>query len=369
MPEPTIADIRCRVLQISDKTDWTLLEVTCSDGSLGLGEATVVGDGAVLKACADAFQTSLIGTPALPATMHAHPFDGLHQRAVISALEQALWDALGHRLGVPVTTLLGGAWRDAVPVYANINRRTLNRSPEGFAASAQAALDAGYAFVKMAPFDGVGAQARPDQKRLMDAGFARIEAVCGVMPSAAHVLVDCHWRFDDAGAFQALNRGAEMGLYWLECLVPETPEDYQTMRRLHDAARLHGLRLAGLEMLLRPEEFTPHLDGRHYDVIMPDVKYVGGLTATLQTATLAASRGVHTAPHNPSGPICHAASLAVSAVIPDLLALEVQFDESPYFNSLVNQSFKVTNGHMSRLSGPGLGVSLNADAVAEVEVI
>ena len=43
--------------------------------------------------------------------------------------------------------------RDAIPIYANINRRTVDRSPAGFAKSAEDALAANMQAVKIAPFD------------------------------------------------------------------------------------------------------------------------------------------------------------------------------------------------------------------------
>ena len=47
-----------------------------------------------------------------------------------SALEQAQWDLAGKALGAPVSDLFGGRLRDALGVYANINRATRDRSPE-----------------------------------------------------------------------------------------------------------------------------------------------------------------------------------------------------------------------------------------------
>ena len=37
----------------------------------------------------------------------------------MSAIDIALWDIAGKALGVPVCRLLGGAFRDSVPAYAN----------------------------------------------------------------------------------------------------------------------------------------------------------------------------------------------------------------------------------------------------------
>lgn len=372
MSTATIAAIRCRTVRISEKTDWTFVQVEASDGIVGTGEASVNGAGKVLRAHADALASRLIGQPALPNAVQALAgiqAGGMLQRAVISAVEQALWDGQGHRLGVPVTTLLGGAVRDRVPLYANINRRTTDRRPEGFVASAEAALAAGYTMVKLAPFDGVG-QGDPlrDDARIA-AGLERIAAVCDAMGSGAQVLVDCHWRFDEPAAFRVLDFAAERGLFWLECPVPEDPPFHPLLRRVKDEASRRGLRLAGLENCLSLAEIRPHVEAGHYDVLMPDVKYIGGLAAIRAIAELAATAGIYVAPHNPSGPVCHAASVASAASLGNCLTLEVQFDESPLFAELVGQSLEVEEGTCEVPDKPGLGVSLDETLVRSLEII
>ena len=48
-----------------------------------------------------------------------------------SALEQAQWDLAGKALGAPVSDLFGGRLRDALPLYANINRAPPTARPRG----------------------------------------------------------------------------------------------------------------------------------------------------------------------------------------------------------------------------------------------
>ena len=371
MTAATISAVRCRTLRISAKTDWTFIEVEASDGIVGIGEASVNGAGGILRAHAEAFAARIVGCPAMPATAALLAGDiagGLHQRAVASAIEQALWDGQGHRLGVPVTTLLGGAVRERVPLYANINRRTADRRPEGFAESARLAVAAGHTHVKLAPFDGVGQGDPLGDGARIDAGLDRIRAVCEAMGSGGRVLVDCHWRLDEPSAFRVLDVAAALGLFWLECPVPETPPFHPLIGRLKREASRRGLRLAGLETCLSLAEIRPHVEAGHYDVLMPDVKYIGGLAATRAVADLAGTAGIHVAPHNPTGPVCHAASLASAASLPDCLTLEVQFDETPLFADLVRRPFPVENGTCALLDGPGLGVSLDPALVRSLEV-
>ena len=79
---------------------------------------------------------------------------------------------------VLMADLLGGICRDRIAVYANINRRTSPRTPEGFAASAGVVTAAGYTIFKLAPFDEVSVErcAGGDIAALMAPGLARIRA-------------------------------------------------------------------------------------------------------------------------------------------------------------------------------------------------
>lgn len=124
------------------------------------------------------------------------------------------------------------------------------------------------------------------------------------------------------------------------------------------------MRLAGLEQGVRFESFRPFCEAGAYDVMMPDVKYFGGLQQMLACAEQFATYGVQFSPHNPTGPICHAASLQVAAAAPSFDMLELQFDESPLFDQLVNGGFgPVVDGHCQLPEGSGLGVALHSGAL------
>lgn len=366
-----IAAIRSRTLRISDRTQWTIVEIDCSDGIVGVGEASLNGMAGPLLAHTALLAAELDGARAMPNAVR--PFadkrtGGIVQRAVVSAVEQALWDALGKRLGLSVSDLLGGAIRDTVPVYANINRRTRDRTPDGFAQSARLAVEVGFGFVKLAPFDGVGESDPLATDAGVTAGLERIGGVCAAVGGRARVMVDCHWRLDEAAAARVLDFAADCGLYWIECPVPEHPAMRDTMRRLKSHASRLGVRLAGMEKGLGLDDFRPAIEDGLCDVIMPDVKYDGGLAETSAIARLAATAGIHVALHNPTGPVCHAASVALSSTLPNCLILETQFDESPLFRELAPDLPQVRNGHSEVSAAPGLGVRLDEALMRELEV-
>ena len=80
--------------------------------------------------------------------------------------------------------------------------------------------------------------------------------------------------------------------------------------------------------------FQTLFDEALYDVVMPDVKYCGGPHEMLRIAQRATQHGVNFSPHNPSGPVCTWHSWQVALTAPECAMLELQFDESPMYDSL-----------------------------------
>lgn len=349
-------DIALSVARITPKTQWVFLVATDAGGVTGLGEATLNGrEGDVLAAAERRFRNGETGAPA-----------DLAMAAFVSALDQAMHDLHARRSGIPLWQKFAAAAREQIPVYANINRRTLDRTPEGFADSARAAKAAGYDAFKLAPFDRVtAATIRSGEARAgLAHGFECAAAVREVAGVGARLMVDCHWRFDTALAEEAIDRASELGLYWVECPLPETVENLPLLRRLRTRANARSVLLAGCEEAIGAAGFAPYLDAGAYDVLMPDVKYIGGFDEWFRLADHAARAGTQLSPHNPSGPICHAMSLQISAVLPGFDRLEMQFDESPLFGGLLRAPFAaIKNGHATLPSGEGCGVEFDIVAL------
>ncbi len=71
------------------------------------------------------------------------------------------------------------------------------------------------------------------------------------------------------------------------------------------------------------------------------------------------------APHNPTGPIAHAASLHVCAGLRGFSRLELQFNESPLFDALVQPPLPAPAGGRAQVpQGPGLGIALAPSPLA-----
>jgi galactonate dehydratase len=367
-----IAAIEALVFNVSQKTNWFFVRVTAENGLTGIGEASLNGYEPAQVAFAENVRQEWIGktvTELLPLLkVYAHSPGGLIASSIISATEQAVTDLRAKAAGVPVYQLLGGsavAARKSVRVYANINRGARDRSPEGIARAARHAVEQGYGALKIAPFDGVfwGDSDEPEKLRRTQAGIARVRAIREAVGPDIDIMVDCHWRFDERGAQRLLHELRAVRLYWIECPVSENPDSFALLQRLHAGARASAMKLAGAERQIGLGGFAPFVDDGLLDVVMPDVKYAGGYGEMLRIAARCAERGVHFAPHNPTGPVCNLASMQICAVAPAFLVLEHQLAESPLFYDVAGgYRPKLVNGCFELPDVPGIGAELD-DAV------
>lgn len=350
---------RLRVLRITDKTHWVFLELAFASGATGLGEVSLNGRERQLVDAALAHLPAWLADAPLP------DFDrpvALPLATIATAFDVARRDAAARREGKLLAAALGASTDVRIPLYANINRRTRDRSPAGHAASATDALAAGFEAVKIAPFDEVTPSLSNDAegRAALERGLERIAAVRGALGGERRLMVDCHWRFTPDLVWRLVDAVREHDLYWLECPVAETSANLPLLGQMRRKLNASGTLLAGLEEFSGAPAFLAFADA--YDVMMPDMKYVGGVDEMLRTGRALADRGIAVSPHNPTGPVCHAASLHLSAALPGFSMLEVQFDETPLFFDLVRPRLPGFAGGASDLPvGTGLGLDLDEE--------
>lgn len=363
---PSIIDeIRWHRVRATPKTIWTFVELVDAQGRIGVGEATLAGGESRMREALERFAHAVRGRPpaAVDLSGPRSLARSLPEFAVVSALDQAVWDLVAQQRAISVAAALGELRRHSIGIYANINRGIATRTPEGFAVRARRAIADGFRAIKIAPFDDIdlyGDSSRLADHALLDAALARIGAVRDAVGPDVDLMVDCHWRLNRSVAENVLDATSVHRLHWFECPVPESPDMLETLRHLRKCANGRGVLLAGCEDMSLVRGFAPFLDAGVYDVMMPDVKHVGGLREMLTVAGACIARGVAFSPHNPSGPIAHVASLHVCAVSPTLDRLEVQYAETPLFDELVGGALPpAVRAKIDVPSGPGLGVRLD----------
>ena len=360
-----ITGIEVDVVQVTPWAQWTFVQVDTDEGIRGLGEMSQGGkqSGALEKLCH--LEEALRGRDPRHIEQIVYDFTrGNPTAAQITALcavEQALWDILGKSLDAPVHVLLGGACREHIRLYANINRISRipeERTPDWFARNAAAAVAAGFDAVKLAPFDGLPRGV--DRARDAAQGIACMQAVRQAIGPQVDLLVDCYSLYTSAEALAIADALRELDLFWFE--EPVADEDVEAY--LEVKARC-GMRVAGGERRMLRQGFWEVMEHRMMDVIMPDVTIVGGLGELKKVAAMAAARQLLTAPHGPFGPVIVAAQAQAMAAHPEFLILEYAWGQVSWREELIIPAERVENGRLAVARRPGLGVELNMAVVEE----
>ena len=362
----TITAIEPLVVHVNHRGDWVFVQVQTDEGLTGLGEASHSGNDALLLATLQQFAERLRGQD--PRQINAiwqslRRLDGGRiAHTALSGVEQGLWDILGQSLGAPIHALLGGALRDKLRLYANINRHVTDRSAAGFARAAEQAVSQGFTAVKLAPFDELRV---PDHVRTGPhaawlPGVERVRAVRAAIGEQVELLVDCHGRMEASEALLVGRALADCNLYWYEEPVPDHAVD-----DLADLSALLPMPTASGESLFGMEEFHPLLQRRVVDILMPDVKHDGGVAETRHIAEAARLSGLLIAPHNPAGPLATAATAQVASTLSNFAILEYAWGEVPWRAELLDPPERIVDGYLHLPTGSGLGHRLNMDIVRE----
>jgi len=343
-------------IHVNHRGDWVFVTIETDAGITGTGEMRAGRDYAKQVAAAREMLVSLEGRD--PRDI-ASIYQDLHAKAkdradgfAISGIEPALWDILGKSVETPVFRLLGGSNANEIRLYANINRATTDRTPEGFAANAAAAVADGFDAVKLAPFDHLPRDV--DSADGARDGIACMEAVRAAIGPDVDLLIDCHSHFTVKGSLEVADALRSMNLFWFEQPTPEA--NLAACLEVHQTC---DMTTAGGEQRMFREDWTEVFEHKTMDIIMPDVTVIGGISELRVVADAAAAWGIPTAPHGPFGPITIASHLHVMAACPSSLILEYGWGEVPWRRDVTVPAEEIVNGRMRLSERPGLGVELN----------
>jgi L-alanine-DL-glutamate epimerase-like enolase superfamily enzyme len=284
---------------------------------------------------------------------------GLTDRA-LGYVDQALWDLLGRRAGLPVWKLLGGA-RDRVPAYASTMCGDEIPgglgSPEDYAAFAEQLVKRGYRGIKLhtwmppVPF-------APDVRLDIRTCAAVREAVG---PDIALMLDANHWyrRTEALDLGRALGR---LGFAWYEEPMEEASISSYRWLAQQLAVPVIGPETAAGKHFARAEWITAGA----CDILRAGVDDCGGIGATLKAVHLAEAFNIDCEIHgNGSG------NLAVLGATTSgrwyergLLHPHVDVDEPPPHRHTIVDAMDA-DGIVTLPSAPGLGDDWNFDHISE----
>ncbi len=331
---------------------WLFLKVHTDAGIVGLGEPILEGRAETCVAAVKELEDYLIGKDPRPVAhhwqaMYRHAFyrGGPILTSALSGVDMALWDIKGKALGVPVHELLGGPTRTRIRVYAHV------RSPE----DVNKRRREGFTAFKTGPFKERPARfvETPGFVRKVSDNFARLREAAGE---------DCDIAIDFHGAISPAT--AKVLIKALEPHQPmfiEEPVQCQNVEAMTEIARGTHLPIATGERLFTKWAFREVLEKQAATILQPDLCHAGGITETRLIAGMAESYYAAIAPHNPLGPIALAAGLQLAASIPNFLCQE----QVNLGDGYLKAPFRVREGFVDRPLGPGLGVELDEDALAD----
>jgi len=286
--------------------------------------------------------------------LHAHTFwmgRGGTITHTISGIDIAMWDILGKATGQPVGRLLGGCYRSRVLPYASL----LMCEPSALAERLTALGEQGFKAFKIGwgPF---GRQSDACDERIVKAAREAVGPEARLMVDAG--ASDACWHQHFKWAARTASMLADFGVYWFEePLVPDNLSDYVLLRQNAP------LPIAGGEVLTRRQSFTPFLQARAFDIVQPDVTKVGGISEERKIAWMAQENGVRFIPHGWNTALGLAADLHLASATRNTDMVEY-LTGSPFIDDLVEKKWQLDeNGMLAIPNGPGLGVSLNLDAV------
>jgi galactonate dehydratase len=281
--------------------------------------------------------------------------------AAMSAIDLALWDIVGKKLGVPVYKLLGGR---AIPankslrIYASGPWGSLPRTRAAYAQRTRELVSKGVMAGKTDPFGGT-----PLDRHLPTPTLNEVrEIVAGMREGGPNfdICIEAHGKFNAASAGRIAKTLEPFDPYFLEEPVPA-----ENMDAMAEVQRSTSIPIATGEGLQSHYPYRELLQKKAARILQPDAARVGGITPMKKIAAMAETHYVNVAPHNPNGPVCTAASLHIVTSIPNFAILEQGNTDTTMYTDIFPGGWTPSNSEMWVPEAPGLGVDFSPQFVKE----
>ncbi|MFC2111725.1 galactonate dehydratase [Bacteroidota bacterium] len=334
------------------KPRFLFLKIHTDQGIVGLGEPITEGRADTVATAVKEIEPYLIGKdPRLLVhhwqAIYRHAFyrGGPILTSALSGVEQALWDIKGKALDIPVYEMLGGPTRHQIRVYSHAG------SPEAIKRAKAAGFTAFKTGVRNKTQSGI-----IGNPKFIDEAIERFASLREAVGDDGDLGIDFH------GAVSPQN--AALLIKELEPYQPffiEEPVNCQNVDVMAELARSTHIPIATGERIFTKWGFREILEKGAASILQPDICHAGGILEVRLIAGMAEAYYASVAPHNPLGPISLACGLQLSASIPNFLCQE----QVTLGDGYLKKPFTVENGHVALPEGPGLGIELDEDAIAE----
>jgi L-alanine-DL-glutamate epimerase-like enolase superfamily enzyme len=362
---------------------WQFVAVRTDQGLTGYGECS---DGrnpyGIVGAVRD-FEPVLVGRDPRPVEriywdlyrMARQSPGGLAAKA-IAGIELGLWDLKAKALGVPVYELAGGPLRERQPVYwshCGTSRARSHaligvpplRSMEDVFRLGEEVVRRGYTALKTnivypgdpahVHFSGFGGGPGTTDQTALPAMLRHIETLLGTFRRAVGpdvgIALDLNFNFKPEAAKRIARALEPLGLMWLEV-------DLYDERALREVREATTLPICSGENLYGLRGYRPFLEARAMDVVMIDVPW-NGFAQSRKVADLAETYELNVAPHNYYSHLSTLHSLHLCATVPNVRIMEIDVDDVPWKDELVDHPPVIERGELLLPTRPGWGADLD----------
>jgi galactonate dehydratase len=295
---------------------------------------------------------------------------------VLAAIDLALWDIKAKWLGVPVYELLGGRFRDRIPLYWShfASYRALWPEVVGaepsftyvdWAAGARDVVGQGFKVLKtnlVQEGAGGGPPTLPTyrdgaiDRRTIDEAVNWIGTLRDVVGPGIGIALDVQFDYRMGGIVKLARALEPFDLYWLE--VESFDPDALLAAREQTTTRLcHG------ESLIRREQFRPFFQKHVTDVVMIET-LSNGLSESRRIAEMAELYDVMVSPHNWMSPLGTLINAQLCAALPNVEILEIDLDDVPWKGELLSHPLEIEGGELIVSDRPGWGADIVEEVVA-----
>ncbi|RXR30474.1 muconate/chloromuconate family cycloisomerase [Sphingobium fluviale] len=348
-----VPTIRPHVLSVATLKAQTMVIVRlyCADGIIGLGEATTIGGLAYgeespegIKLAIDTYLApQIIGMDAnRPAkAMAAAQAVAVGNRFAKSALEMALFDALGIRRGLPLSELLGGRLRDHLPVLWTL-------------ASGDTKTDIAEAEAMVAARRHKTFKLKIGKRPLKD-DVDHVAAIKRALGDDVSIRVDVNQAWDEPTAKRGIAMLADAGCDLVE--QPIALNNRAGMARLRASATIA---IMADEALHGPTDAYAFASEGAADVLAVKISQAGGLRAARAMGEIADAAGVALYGGTMlEGPVGTAAAAHLFSTFPSLAFGTEQFGPLLLTEELLAEPLSYCDFGMAVPEGPGLGIALD----------
>jgi len=342
---------------------WLLIRIYCEDGTVGIGEGGVHGWQRPTKTMVDTMAEYLKGKNPNYIEHHyqwlyrSSHFMGSVVQGALSAIDIALWDIKGKRLGVPIYDLMGGKTRDKVRCYMHVGGDT----KDDLVASAVAAAKDGFTAVRFTPFSS-DYYLHKSYTEWADEAVDRVGAVKEAVGGDVDICVEIHRQMAPAESIWLGRRLEQFNPFFYEDpMLPDSPA------RMGEVADACNIPIATGERFTTIFEYEQLLEANAASYIRPDLCLCGGLSGSKKVAAMAEAKHVKVIPHNPLSPVSTAACVQLDACIPNFALQEYTGESEPPKSDLLVTPLELVDGYLIVPEGPGLGIELNEAALSGPE--